>query len=144
MAITASGLYCLTFKDILGNDTAIDLLVDTLKVALITNSHTPNFDSDTAWNSTNEVGTPSGGIALGSPTLTVTSGTLVFDGNDTAWGSQTMSGIRACRIHDDTISGPVADPLLCLVNFGSDYAVTSGVLTIQWSATGIFSLDLTP
>jgi hypothetical protein len=144
MAITASGLYCLTFKDILGNDTAIDVLADTIKAALINNTHTPNFDTDTGWNSTNEVGTPSGGVALTSPTLTVSSGSLVFDAADTAWGSQTMSGIRACRIYDATITTPTASPMLCLVNFGSDYSVSSGVLTIQWAAGGIFSVDLTP
>jgi hypothetical protein len=140
VAITASGLYVLAFKDALQNDIALDVLADTLKVALITNSHTPNFDTDTTWNSTNEVGTPSGGITLASPTLTVSSGSLVFDAADTAWGSQTMSGIRACRIYDSTVS----DRLICLVNFGSDYSVTSGVLTIEWNASGIFSLDLTP
>lgn len=144
MAITASGLYCLSFRDILQNDSAIDILADTLKVALITNSATPNFDTDATWTSTNEVGTPSGGITLTSPTLTVTSGSLVFDGADTAWGSQTISSIRGCRIYDDTITTPTADPLLCLVNFGSDYSVTSGVLTIQWHSSGIFSIDMTP
>jgi hypothetical protein len=144
MAITASGLYCLSFKDILSNDTAIDVLADTINVALITNTHTPNFDTDSSWNSTNEVGTPSGGIALSSPTLTVSSGALVFDAGDTVWGSQTISSIRACRIYDASISTPTANPLLCLVNFGSDYAVSSGVLTIQWAAGGIFSVDLTP
>jgi hypothetical protein len=144
MAITASGLYCVTFRDILKNDTAIDILVDDIFVALITNSHTPNFDTDYGWNSTNEVGSPSGGVQLQTPALSVSSGSLVFDGDDTAWGSQTISGIRACRIYDNTIASPTADPMLCLVNFGSDYSVTSGVLTIQWHSSGIFSIDLTP
>ena len=140
MAITASGLYLKTFQDSLQNDIAFDILADTLKVALITNTHTPNFDTDVSWNSTNEVGTPSGGVTLTTPTLTVSSGVLVFDGDDTAWGSQTMSGIRAARIYDTTVT----DRLLCLVNFGTDYAVTSGVFTIQWHASGIFAIDLTP
>lgn len=144
MAVTASGLYVLTFKDILGNDTAVDLLADSIKVALLTNSATPNFDTDTLWNSTNEVATPSGGIALASPTLTVSSGSLVFDAADTAWGSQTFSGARAARIYDDTITTPVADPLLALINFGADYGVTAGVFTLQYHATGIFAIDLTP
>jgi len=144
MAITASGLYCLNFKDILGNDTAVDLLADTIKVALVTNSATPNFDTERSWANTYEVGSPGGGITLTTPTLTVTSGSLVFDGDDTAWGSQTISGIRGCIIYDDTITTPYADPQICLVNFGSDYSVTSGVLTIQWHSSGIFSLDMTP
>lgn len=144
MAITASGIYCLTLKDIFGNDTAIDLLADAVKAALVTDTHTPNFDTDTAWNATNEVATPSGGITHTSPTLTVSSGSLVFDAADTAWASQTFSGARGVRIYDDTITTPVADPLLILVNLGVDYAVTSGVFTLQWAAGGIALWDLTP
>lgn len=148
MAISASGLFYLTFRDILQNDTAVDLLADSIKVALFTNSTTnPNFDTNTAYAAApfnaNEVGTPSGGIAIGTPTITVQSGSLLtFDGVDTAWGSQTFSGARGAVVYDDTITTPVADPVLVLVNFGADYGVTSGVFTIQWASAGIFYLDL--
>lgn len=144
MAVTASGIYVLTIKDILGNDTAIDVLADSLKVALLSNSATPNFNTDAGWSSTNEIATPSGGIVLASPTLTVSAGSLVFDAADTSWGSQTFSGARAARIYDDTITTPTADPLLALINFGADYGVTAGVFSILYHSSGIFAIDLTP
>lgn len=148
MTITASGLFYLTFRDILQNDTAVDLLADSVKVALFTNSVTsPNFDTNTAYAAApfnaNEVGSPAGGIALGTPTITVQAGSLLtFDAVDTAWGSQTFSAARGALVYDDTIATPVAKPALVLVNFGADYGVTSGVFTIQWAAAGIFYLDL--
>ena len=148
MAISASGLFYLTFRDILQNDTAIDLLADTVKVALFTNSTTnPNFDTNTAYGAApfnaNEVGSPSGGIALTTPTITVQAGSLLtYDADNTPWGSQTFSGARGALVYDDTITTPTADPALVLVNFGADYGVTSGVFTIQWATAGIFYLDL--
>jgi hypothetical protein len=147
MTLTASGLFYLTFRDIFGNDTAVDVLADSLKVALFTNSMTtPNYDTNTAyaaapWNA-NEVGTPSGGVALTSPTTTVQSGSvLTFDAADTAWGSQTISNIRGGLLYDDTIASPVAKPGIAGITFGADYSVTSGVFTIQWAVAGIWTLD---
>ena len=67
MTFTASGFFYLTWRDVLMNDTAVDFVADSIKVALFTNAMTtPNYDTNTAyaaapWNA-NEVGTPSGGI----------------------------------------------------------------------------------
>lgn len=150
MAITASGLYYPTFEDALDNDSAIDLAADSHKVALFTNSLTaPNFGTDTAYGvapyNANEVGSPAGGIALATVTVTLDTSSgvrLKFDAADTAWGSQSITGIRGALIYDDTATTPVADPALCLVNLTTDYAVTSGVFTLQWAAGGIFYLQL--
>jgi hypothetical protein len=148
MTFTASGISYLSLRDILQNDTAIDFLADTFKAALFTNSlTTPNYDTITAYAAApfnaNEVGTPSGGVALASPTITVQSGSvLTFDANDTAWGSQTISNARGALIYDDTITTPVADPAIAGVTFGADFSVTSGILTIQWAAGGILTIDL--
>ena len=49
MALSAFGLYCANFKSIIDNDVAMDWLADANKVALVNNSATPNFDSDTTW-----------------------------------------------------------------------------------------------
>jgi len=144
MTFTASGFFYLTWRDVLMNDTAVDFVADSIKVALFTNAMTtPNYDTNTAyaaapWNA-NEVGTPSGGIALASQAFSVTTGTLKFDANDTAWGSQTITNARGCLIYDDTIATPVAKPAILGVTFGADFSVTSGVLTIVWDAAGIFT-----
>lgn len=144
MTFTASGFFYLTMRDILMNDTAVDYVADSIKVALFTNSiTTPNYDTNTAYAAApfnaNEVGTPSGGIALAAQAFSVTTGTLKFDANDTAWGSQTITNARGCLIYDDTIATPVAKPALLGVTFGADFSVTSGVLTIVWDSAGIFT-----
>lgn len=147
MTFTASGLFYLSFRDMFQNDIATDVLADTLKVALFTNSlTTPNYDTNTAYGAApfnaNEVGSPAAGIALTSPTITVQSGSvLTFDAADTAWGSQTISAIRGGLLYDDTMTTPTADPGLAGITFGADYSVTSGVFTIQWAAAGIWTLD---
>jgi hypothetical protein len=144
MTFTASGFFYLTWRDILMNDTAVDQAADSIKVALFTNSiTTPNYDTNTAYAAApfnaNEVGTPSGGIALGSPAFSVTTGTLKYDATDTAWGSQTITNARGCLIYDDTIATPVSKPAILGVTFGADFSVTSGVLTIVWDAAGIYT-----
>lgn len=151
MAVTASGLFYLSFRDMLQNDSAIDIIADSTKVALFTNSITPNFDTNSSYSASpytsNEVsgtGYSAGGVAIANDTITVSSGTLVYDGDDVSWPSATFSSARCALIYDDTITTPTAKPVLVLVNFGADYGVTSGTLTIQWSASGIFTDDLTP
>lgn len=150
MAISASGLFYPTFEDMLDDDSQIALDTATHKVALFTNSTTaPNFGTNTAYGSApfnaNEVGSPSGGVALTSVTVSLDTSAgvkLKFDAADTAWSSQTINGIRGALIYVDSITTPVADPVLCLVNLGSDYNVTSGVFTLQWASGGIFTLTL--
>lgn len=144
MTFTASGFFYLTWRDIVQNDTAVDFTADSIKVALFTNSiTTPNYDTNTAYAAApfnaNEVGTPSGGIALASQANSVSAGTWKFDANDTAWGSQTITNARGCLIYDDTTTTPVADPAILGVTFGADFSVTSGVLTIVWDSAGIYT-----
>lgn len=150
MAITASGLFYLTFRDMFLNDEATDLVVDSIKVALFNNTTTaPNFGTNTAYAvapfNANEVGTPAGGIALAAPTVTldVSAGNKVkYDANDTAWGSQTITGIRGVLGYDDTMATPVAKPAIFLIDLTADYAVTSGVFTLQYAAAGIFTISM--
>lgn len=148
MAVTASGLYFLTFEKMLTNAAAIDLEAEDLKVAMFTNSITPNFDTDTAYGSApydaNEVsgtGYTSGGATLSTTEITVSSGTLVYDAADVAWASSTISNARCALIYAD---GSAGDEAVCLVDFGGDYSTTSGTFTIQWNGSGIFTIDLTP
>lgn len=153
MVLANSGLFYLTLRDILMNDTAVDYIADTVKIALYTNSiTTPNFDTNTGYGAapytSNEVpngsGYTTGGATLANDAFSVSTGTLVYDGDDTAWTTATFASVRGCLGYDDTITTPVADPVLFVVTFGADYAVTAGTFTIQWAAGGIFTIDLTP
>ncbi len=147
MAVSASGLFVPTFRDVFdATQLAVNTGSDTFKCAMITNSATPDFDTHDYWAdlSANEVsGTAytAGGSALTTVSLTGASGSLVFDADDVAWASSTISSARAAVIYDDTLA---SDPLVCLVDFGADYSSANGTFTITWNASGIWTLDLTP
>jgi hypothetical protein len=150
MAITVSGLFVPTFLDILDTtQLAIDLDLETHKVALFTNSVTPNYSSDTAygvapWNANEVSGTgyTSGGALLIGTTITeAPAGTAKFDANDTSWTTSTITNARGALIYADALAGNNA---IVLVNFAADYSTVAGTFTIQWAANGIFTIDLTP
>lgn len=149
MAITASGLYVATFVDVLDTtQLALDLDLETHKIALFSNSITPNFTTDTAYGvspyDANEVtgtGWSAGGVALTGTTFTGASGSATFDATDVSASSTTLTGVRGGLIYADALAGNNA---ICLVNFGADYATSNGTLAITWNASGIFVVDLTP
>ena len=150
MAVTASGLFVATWIDILDTtQLAIDLDLETHKVAMFTNSVTPNFSTDTAFGAApynaNEVsgtGYTAGGTVLTTTAVTESpTGTLKWDGDDTAWATSTITNARCALIYADALAGNNA---IVLVNFAADYSTTAGTFTIQWAAGGIFTIDLTP
>lgn len=156
MAITASGLYVQNmFVDVWdATQLAIDLSLATHKISLIADAHTPNFDTDVTWNSTNEVsgtGWAAGGVALSAaaaggtstaPTNTISpAGTFMYDMNDVSVASTTLTNAKAARIYADALAG---DNLIVLVNFGANYSTTAGTFGIQWASTGVFTVDGTP
>lgn len=150
MAITASGLYVVTWMDILDTtQLAIDLDLETHKVAMFTNVITPNFSTDTAYGvapyNANEVsgtGYTAGGALLTTTTVSESpAGTLMWDAADTSWASSTITNARGALLYADALVGNNA---ICLVNFGADYSTNNGTFTIQWAATGILTIDLTP
>jgi hypothetical protein len=150
MAFPSSGLFVATFLDVLDTtQLALDLDLETHKVALWTNTGSYDLTADTAygvapWNANEVSGTgyTSGGAALTTTTFThAGAGVCKFDGDDSAWASATFSGVRGCLIYADALAGNNA---ICAVNFGADYAVTSGTFTIQWNASGIWTIDLVP
>lgn len=150
MAISASGLFIATWRDVLDTtQLAVDLDLETHKVALFTNSITPNFSTDTAYgvspydaNEVSGTGYTAGGAALTGTTWTESpSGTLMFDATDLSWSSSTITNAKGALIYGDALAGNNA---LLLVNFGADYSTSNGTFTIQWASGGIFTWDLTP
>lgn len=150
MAVSASGLYLTTWIDVLDTtQLALDLDLETHKLALFTNSITPNFSTDTAYGvspyNANEVsgtGYTSGGTALTSTTVTESpTGTLMWDAADTSWASSTITNARAGLAYADALAGNNA---IMLVNFGADFSTTAGTFLVQWASGGLFNLDLTP
>jgi hypothetical protein len=150
MAITASGLYVTTFIDVFDTtQLALDLDLDTHRVAMFTNSITPNFSTDTAYGvapyNANEVsgtGYTAGGTLLTGTTVTESpTGTLMWDATDVSWTTSTITNARGALIYADALAGNNA---ICFVNFGADYSTSAGTFTVQWASGGIFTIDLTP
>jgi hypothetical protein len=141
----ASGLYVATIRDSVSNTIALDVTSVLNKVAMYTDSLTPNFNADpSSYSSTNEVsgtGYTAGGIVIASPTLTVSSGSLVFDIADSAWTSSTITNAEGATIYADGLT-PKAN--IVTIDFGAAFSTVAGTFTIQWPAGGVFSIDLVP
>lgn len=158
MAITASGFYVQQFVDELDvTNTGLDLTLTTHKISLISDSATPNFDTGGVWSATNEVsgtGWASGGIALSAaaagatstaPTVTISpAGTLMWDMGDVSVASTTLTAAMAAQIYADALTTPTADALIILIDFVTAASTSNGTFGIQWAATGIATIDLTP
>ena len=122
---------------------SIDLANDTLKVALLTSSYTPNIDTHEFFDDlTNEVsgtGYTAGGKTITSPSVTQdnTNDIGKFDADDVTWASSTITA-RYAVIYKDT-GTPATSPLLAYVDFGSDKSSSAGDFVIQWNALGILN-----
>jgi hypothetical protein len=153
MAITASGLFVTTWLDILDTtQLAIDLDLETHKIALFSDTITPNYSTDTAYGTgtyaSNEVsgtGWAAGGVALTSTALAESvTGSIVWDAADVSQAGTTLTSAMGGLIYADALAGNNA---ILLVDFVTAVSTVSGTLTITWAAPasgGIFNLDLTP
>jgi hypothetical protein len=128
---------------------------DVFKAALYGTGATPDRDAtaaasafNTTWAGAAEIidssggGTdwPSGGVSLGTETLTTSAGGIViFDAPDTASGATAdIAAAFGCNVYDDTLTTPQADQGVCFNYFGGTNSVTNGTFTIVWHVNGIF------
>jgi hypothetical protein len=126
----------------------IDWDTDTIKVALLTNSYTPdqdahNYYDDVVANEVTGTGYTAGGNTLANKTNTYNSGTnvIVLDADDTTWSSSTITA-RYAVVYDATPATNATKPLIGYVDFGSDQSSSSGNFTITWDATGIVRITV--
>jgi len=122
----------------------VDFDSDTIKVALLSSSYTPNQDTDDYFNdvSAYEVtgtGYTAGGATLANKSVTYTSGTNVtkFDADDVSWTSSTITA-RYAVVYDSTGTASTS-ALIGYVDFGSNQSSSSGTFSIVWDAAGIFT-----
>lgn len=143
----ASGLYGVTLRDVYdATALAVNIDTDSFKLALVTDTHTPDFNAhDFYADLTNEVpngsGYTTGGNVTASETIAVAAGFVTIDFADVAWTTSTFSSVRAGIWYDDTLA---SDPLMCSNNFGSDFSVTAGTLTVVVHANGFLRFDIVP
>lgn len=147
--ITTSGLYIQTWLKMLNvTQLAVSLTSPTLKCALFTDSVTPNFSTDTAWNvapyhegEAAGAGYTHGGNLIPAPTLTESpAGTLRWHADPITWTTVTVTGVRGTLIYADELN----DNALALINFGAEYSCQSGTFTITPASTGLAAFDITP
>jgi len=125
----------------------VDFDSDTIKVALLSSSYTPDQDAHDYFNdvSTYEVtgtGYTSGGATLASKTATYDSATnvIVLDAADVTWSSSTITA-RYAVVYDSTGTASTS-ALIGYVDFGSDQSSTNGNFTITWDSTGIVRITV--
>lgn len=149
MAVSGSGIFVATFVDVFDTtQLAIDLDLETHKIALFSNSITPNYTTDTAfgvapYNANEVTGTnwAAGGVALTGTTFTGASGVATFDATDVSVATTTLTNARCGLIYADALAGNNA---ILLVDFGADFSTSAGTFSIVWSASGIAAFDLVP
>lgn len=141
----ASGLYVPIWRD--ATDTSnlvLDLLLSTNKCDLYLDAKTPAFDTDAAYDATNEVATATGytrdtKTVGGTPTYASAAGILKYSWSTTVvWTAATFTA-RGMILHAAAGNYP-----FCAVTFGADIPVVGGTFTITAHADGIFSIDMVP
>lgn len=126
----------------------VDWDSDTIKVALLSSSYTPNQDTHDYYDdvSSYEVtgtGYTTGGATLASKTSTYdgTNNVIVLDAADVTWSSSTITA-RYAVVYDDSGASAAAKALIGYVDFGSDQSSTNGNFTITWDSTGIVRITV--
>lgn len=130
----------------LGLGTMIDLDGDTIKLALLTSSYTPDQDAHDFFDdvSANEV-SASGSYSAGGATLSVTitqdntDDEGVFDATDVSFTSATISARYAVIYKSTGVSS--TSPLICLIDFGSTQTSTAGTFAITFASEGILNIN---
>lgn len=158
MAITASGLYGLTLEKMLIDTAAESLESETdVRCALILDTYAQDYNTHAFWNSAatgepgeHEVsgtGYTAGGELLTTTELTIASGVLTYDAADVSWASSTITDAMAAvgyfQVGAD-LSTPADDMLVFLSDFVTAASTSNGTFTVQWNASGIFTVDFTP
>ena len=125
-------------------DGSIDLDTDTIKVALVIASYTPDQDNHESFaDITNEVsgtGYTAGGATLSNVSITKdnTDNEGVFDADDVTWSNSTITA-RGAVVYKDS-GTPATSWLICYIDFGSDYSSVAGDFKITWNSEAIVNI----
>jgi hypothetical protein len=87
-------------------------------------------------------GWATGGVVLVGTAVSVSpTGTLMYDATDVSVAGTTLTNARCYLLYADVLAG---DRAIVLVNFAADFSTVNGTFGIQWAATGLLTIDLTP
>ena len=117
---------------------------DTINVALVTSSYTPDIDAhenfDDLDNEVSGTGYTAGGAALANKAVTKDTGDDegVFDADDLTWESASITARAAIVYRDSGVEA--TSQLIAYIDFTEDKTASGGDFTIQWNAEGILNL----
>lgn len=126
-------------------DGSIDLDTDTINIALVTSSYTPNQDThedfDDITNEVTDTGYTAGGATLSNVSISIntTDNRAELDADDVTWSDSSITA-RGAVIYKDTGTAGTSW-LICYLDFTSDYTSTNSDFTITWGADGIINLS---
>lgn len=147
MAWTVSGLYYTTFRDVLDTtQLALDLDLETHKIALYNDTETPDYSTEVSYSATNEVsgtGWAAGGVVvIGTAIDESPTGTLRWDATDVSETGTTLVDSFGAKIYADALAG---NNLIVGIDFpAGDFSTSAGTLAITFDTTGVLTIDLTP
>lgn len=124
----------------------VDFDGDTIKVCLLTDSYTPDYDTHTYYSDLSSELASGDGYTTGGQTLISVSGSVnttdnrsEIDANDPTWTFTANKTFRYMAYYKD--SGlTTTSPLIGLVDFGAGGRTENGNFTVQFPTTGFFQL----
>lgn len=147
MAITASGLYGLTLEKMFINTAGQSLEAETHKALLVLDAYTHDYTvhdfRDDITNEATGTGYTAGGVAFTATEITLAAGTLTYDHADVSWAASSIANAMAL-IGYFNVGTAATDQLIYLLDFVTAVTTSSGLLTVQINASGVFTLDFTP
>lgn len=147
----ASLIQTATIRDAFKNAIALNYggtTPDTINVALFNNTGTPAQDTDPATyavapynaNEVSGTGWAAGGVALGSPTMTLIAGVgVAFGAANVSQSATTLTAVRGCAIYDNTLTPKC---VIMAITFGADFSTVAGTFAITWDANGLARITL--
>lgn len=121
---------------------AIDFASDTFKIVLLDSTYTLDVDGNPGYAHVNSQeitasGYTAGGVTATSVTVTQrdSADNVQVDLSDVTWSNLGSDVIRHAVCYDDTVTTPVADPLIFQVAIATN--ANGGDYTISWNASGV-------
>lgn len=122
----------------------VDWAGDTIKLALLDATYTPDQDADTYWSDVSSKQVSGTGYTAGGQTIAnrassynASTNTVKLDGDDVTWSPVTVTA-RWGVIYKDTGSGATS-PLLAYVDLGGTQTIAGAAFSVVWSANGILT-----
>lgn len=126
--------------------TKINLLADTIKLAAVTSSYTPDIDTHDFWDDVVANEASGTGYTAGGATLANVSGAVVgasdlakFDSDDVSWTISSAFSARYFVLYKAT-GNNATSPLIGYIDYGSTLSLSSGTVTVTWNAAGVLTI----